>query len=150
MTVPLTKARILDILETRPEIKRVVRGTLRQTSANPAFVVFSDTATHEKTAADLKSIVRDYRIIGLIKPMEEGRETEAEQAVEPFYNIIESLFDSRPGLWLTDNTDSLAGIQDAYLVSDSGFQVIILAGAAWAGCEWVLRVEEFKNISQGA
>lgn len=150
MTVSLTKARILDILDTVPQIKRVARGSLRQTSDTPTFLVFTDEAQHAKPAGDTKTIGRDYRIIGLVQPMEQGAEFEAEQAVEPFYNIIESLFDSRPGLWLEDNTDASPGVQDAYLTSDSGFQVIILAGAAWAGCEWVLRVEEIKNISQGA
>ena len=149
MSVTTVKARILEILDTSAEIKKTIRGSVRQLSEMPAAVVMADRAIHEKPASDIKKIIRDYRIIVLVQPMEHGVETAAEQAVEPFYAIVEELFDIRPGLWLVDNSDTLAGVQDSFLTEDTGFQVIVLAGAAWAGAEWILRVEEWKKVVAG-
>ncbi len=149
MSVSTVKARILDILATSSEINKTIRGSVRQISEMPAAVVMADRAIHEKPASDLKTIIRDYRIMILVQPMEHGIETEAEQAVEPFYAIVEGLFDVRPGLWLTDYTDTVDGVMDAFLTEDTGFQVIVLAGAAWVGAEWILRVEEWKKVVAG-
>jgi len=149
MSVTTVKSRILDILDTSSDIKKTIRGSVRQLSEMPAAIVFADRAIHEKPASDMKKIIRDYRIMVLVQPMEHGVETAAEQAVEPFYAIVEELFDVRPGLWLADNTDTVDGVQDSFLTEDTGFTVIILAGAAWAGAEWILRVEELKKVVAG-
>ncbi len=149
MSVTTVKARILAILDTSSEIKKTIRGSVRQLSVMPTAVVFADRAIHEKPASDIKKIIRDYRIIILVRLMEHGLETAAEEAVEPFYAIVEELFDVRPGLWLTDYTDTVDGVMDSFLTEDTGFQVIVLAGAAWAGAEWILRVEEWKKVVAG-
>lgn len=144
------KGRIKAILRTSTAIKTVTDGTTRDINIHPAFVVFSGDAVHEKVSADTKQVTRTYRIIGCIQPIEEGAELAAEAAVEPWLVAIPALFDPRPGLWLTDNTDPLPGVQTATLTSDTGFIVVTLAGASYAGCEWTLEVVTLSSLSQGA
>lgn len=144
------KERIKAILRTHTAIQTVTDGTTREINLYPAFVVFSGDATHEKVSPDVKRVLRTYRILGLIKPMEEGSELAAEAALETWLDAIPALFDPRPGLWLNDNTDSLEHVQSASLLSDTGFIVLTLAGAMHAGCEWTLQVETIESLTQGA
>lgn len=149
------KQRILDILDTASEIELVTGGTVRNVPVPPAFLVFTDAAEHgtpqtEGYSEDLKPMRRRYRIVGLIQSLETGVEIAAESALEPFFDIIEGLFDPRPGLWLTDNSDALTGVQNSYLTSDTGFTAIRLGGVDYAGCEWTLDVEYMKTVTKGA
>jgi len=150
MTVATQKARIRDILLSDSSISSVKFASLRQSSARPTFVVLTGNGQHEMLGDGLKMTTREYRILGLIQPFEHGREGEGEEAVEPFFATIEGLFDHRPGLWLTDNNDTLDTVEDSFLTDDSGYQPIQLAGTIWDACEWTLRVISIHNITQGA
>lgn len=149
------KTRIIDILKTSDAINFATGGTIRNVNADKFFVVFTGDAEHgtpttDGYAEDLKPMRRRYRILGLIQPMEEGAELSAEAALEPYYDIMEGLFDPRPGLWLNDNSDTVTGVQNSYLESDTGFTAIRLGNIDYAGCEWTLVVEYMKTVSKGA
>lgn len=149
MSVSTQVGRIIAILQTNTSIRSVTRGTLRAVNTTPAFFVVTGDSTRELHGNDQIVNTRSYSIFGVIKPVEAGREFDAEEALEPWFDTVEALFDNRPGLWLTDYSDTLDGVQDAFLISDPGFGVITVAGANYAGTEWILRVVSHKQVTRG-
>lgn len=148
-TVANTKARIRAILSLFDGVF-VYDGTVRNVNSYPAFLVFAGEASHDKPSVDQKVVIRNYDIWGLIKPSEEGRETEAELAVEPWLDAVPALLDPRPGLWLLSQQDPLPGIVEAQIIDDTGFTIIPMAGADHAGCIWTLRVTSEHYLAEGA
>jgi len=149
MTVATEKARIIAILDTNSDIVSVLKGSLREINSTPAFFVIAGDSTRTLRGGDQIITERNYSIFGCIKAVEEGREFDAEEELEAWYTTIGNLFDTRPGLWLTDYSDTLDGVQEAFLVSDSGFGVIEVAGTNYAGSEWILRVVSHKLVTRG-
>lgn len=155
-TAAQIKQRILDILDTDSDIRAVSGGTARgmASASLPAFLVFTGDADHmpptdENYTTQDAQTTRRYVINGLIQTLETGVEFAAESALETYYDKIEALFNVRPGLWLTNNTDTLAGVVNAYLISDTGFTAIELGGTPYAGCQWILEVIVKKDVTRG-
>lgn len=151
MGVPEHKARILEICATFAGVQSTVRGSFRGLTSDdmPAFTVLTGQAQHTRDSGDTGKHVRQYRVILLAYPIDAGFEFEGEEIVEPFYAIMEQEFLERPGLYLTDQTDALDGVLDAYLINDGGFQVTDFVSFGIAGAEFVIEVTYLDNIQQG-
>jgi hypothetical protein len=149
MSVPSVKARLQLLLEALPGVRAVYTQSLRNTAEFPSFVITTGPATYERLESDMTTIRRAYRLLLLVKPAELGVQLEAEEASEPFYALMSDLLQERPGLWITTPNNTVDGVLDAGLLSDTGLVARSLAGVDWLGVEWELEVLELENIQQG-
>lgn len=142
-TITNIKARILDILELGAGIGKATTQSVRDANAADRAIAIVATGAAQygyQEGSDLQTVERDFVITILAMPLNEGIELEAEAAVEPFFDRIRTLFNSRPSLNTTMN-NPLANVQNATITNDNGFEAIELGGVAWASVSFVLRVE---------
>ena len=153
MSVTTTIARIATILENIEGVVSVYAGRPNDVppALFPAFIVLTDAGEidNESFAAnDMALIIRQYRLILLVASWATGIELESEGLCRPFFERVEDAFLQRPGL---ENPKSLAignqlqGVHDARLLSDTGIINIRIAGADFAGVQWVLQVSELRR-----
>jgi len=151
MSVKEHKERILAICATFDGVVTTIKGTMRGLTSDdmPAFTVLTGGAQHSFQDSETLQTVRQYRLILLAYPIDAGMEFEGEELCEPFYPIVEQEFSERPGLYLTDQTDALAGVQEAHLITDGGFQVTDFAAFGGAGVEFIIEVQYITSIQRG-
>lgn len=156
ITTALLKERILEILQIGANIKKAGTGTLRQgnTADAPYAIVETGAAEYSYPSNDVRDRVRDFSITVFVQPVNSGAEMEAEDACDPFFDLIPDLFDKRPSLTRYNTGTSrdelpLNNVKQAYLISDGGYATVRFGQIAWAcAAGFVLRVELEFNRNQ--
>lgn len=143
MTVQTQRERIAAISAT---ITGVDTGFARKprainTADMPACVVFVGPDVKTRQAIEILHHRREYLLILFVGALAQGNEGEIEERCDPFFERFEQAFQTRPGLWLADNTDALAGVQDAYLTTDAGITELNFNDASYLGINFTLVVE---------
>lgn len=149
-TVSDIKERILEILRIDASIKKAAMESLRgsNTADAPFAVIETGAAQYAYDEGnDTRERVRDFSITIFVQPVMTGAEFEAEEACDPFFELVPDLFDQRPSLTVYDVDDEkdvepLDNVKQAYLVSDGGYDTLKIGNVLWAcAAGFVLRVE---------
>jgi len=141
--------RIIDILGTNSDIKQRGYFSMRNWSLWPAFAVRQAGSSQQWVADDLKQKIVNYEIVGYILPLEGGIQTYSEQAVITWIDTIDDLFDTRPTLGLTGYSDAMAGVQDSFIVTNTGFFPLTVSNSVYAACIWTLQVTLLAQLQKG-
>lgn len=153
MTVVTTSARIAAMAALIPGIQTAFASIPRvvQDAELPAVVIFPGEATYDVDTFGDNDVVetRLYRILFLIQKAAYGTETQAQVAIEPFFNTIRDYFLARPGLELTGATLPQVVVYDSVMLGDSGYQIIGYpdAQSSYAAIEYRLSVKEWSAVA---
>jgi len=154
MTVATVKPRLVQIQKTVTGVKRAYAqapGAIPPGDL-PLFLNFTGPSENnwEILGEDGDLETRVYMMRLLVKPLGQGIDGEAERLCEPFFASVRNAFASRPSLGLGTKDSSLAGVQVATLMSDSGVSVIKHAGDEFIGIEFKLQVTEYIEVTYAA
>lgn len=151
MSVSAQRTRIAAIAQSYVTgIVTAVAGAPRRLTAAdlPAVVVTTGEAQRQRDD-NVIMISRQYNLVLLALPWQQGIELEAEQTCEPFFEAFEEAFLSRPSLQLADNTTPLEGVMNADLLGDTGVTNVELAGVGYAGIVFTLQVDSIRVLTRG-
>lgn len=146
MSIDTITERLAEILVEIDGIKRADGARPRMISGHdiPAFMILTGPAENdrERSMDDEIYTTRTYQLVLMVKPWVDGREFDAEIAVRPFIEKVNTAFWSRPGLGNPKGIDDLDTVQDTWLSGDSGVIAVELNKAVYAGCQWALTVTQ--------
>lgn len=150
MSVQTVKARLYQLLETIEGIAETYSGTLRNADSFPSFTVFTGDATSVSLGSGLIEKTRNYTLRLMVGPFELGDTGEMELISEPFYERVYTLFDNRPGLGYPEPYNTLTGVQESGITTDTGLQTLELAGRPLVVIDFNLEVVEYVEVTPGA
>lgn len=115
----------------------------------PSFAVFTGSNTGEDIGSGMTQDTRLFTMRLMVGALETGDVGQMEAESEPYYALTYDLFDNRPGLGYPTQYDTLDGVLDSGIVSDSGFTVQELAGRPIVCVDFLLEVQYVSAINPG-
>jgi hypothetical protein len=147
MDVTPVKQRLYELLGTL--VPYTYPQSLRDANF-PAFAVFTGNNTSSDIGSGMTQDTRLFTMRLMVGALETGDVGQMEAESEPYYALVYDLFDNRPGLGYPNQYDTLDGVLDSGIVSDSGFTVQELAGRPVVCVDFLLEVEYVSAINPGA